>query len=215
MTAPKGGLQKEIPDVVPRGAVNFSIDYSIRYSWVGALLRLPGLFFLGMIPHFLSFFIYTILSVILGFLNYIVIIFTTKNVEDFSEIQVNTLRYFLSIHSSLIGIVEEMPVFAGRGDIDYPLQMRIIYPLRYSRILAGLRLSIIGIILATSPHLLILCLLSPLILLIYIIGIFSVLVLGRWPHGIFEFMTRYYRYIARVLAFIIGIVDVYPSFKIV
>jgi predicted RNA-binding Zn-ribbon protein involved in translation (DUF1610 family) len=215
LTDIKGGLQKGAPDVVPRGAVNFSIDYSIRYSRIGDLLRIPGIFLIGMIPHFITFFIYFVLSIILSFLNLLIIIFTARSVEDFSEIQVNTLRYFLSINASLFGIVEEMPVFAGKENIDYPLQMRITLPLRYSRILAVLRLSVIGIILASVPHLLILGLLSPVVFIIYATGLFSVLIMGRWPHFLFEFMARYYRYIAKVLAFSVGIVDAYPTFRFV
>ncbi len=209
----KGGLHKGAPDVVPRGAVNFSIDYSIRYSRLGALLRLPGIFFIGMIPHFIVFLVYSILSLILNFLNLLIILFIGRSVEDFSEIQINTLRYLLSIDASLFGIIEEMPVFAGRDNIDYPLQMRITLPLRNSRVLAFLRLTIIGIILATLPHLLILGLLSPAIIIIYFFGLFSVLSIGRWPRFLFELMTRYYRYTAKVLAYISGIVDEYPTFR--
>jgi hypothetical protein len=137
--------------------------------------------------------VYNILSIILGFINHIVVIATEKNIEDFSEIHENTLRYLLSISASSIGIVEEMPIFAGRDNIDYPLQMSII--------------------LLTLPHLLILGIISLVLPLAFIVGILSVIITGGWPHLLFDFMTRYYRHIARVLAFSIGIVDVYPKFK--
>lgn len=209
----RGGLQTAIPDIAARGAVNFSIDYSIKYSRLGSILRILGLFLLGLIPHFLVFFVYSLLSVILGFINYLVVIATEKNVEDFSVIHENTLRYLLSISASAIGIIEEMPIFAGRDNIDYPLQMRIIFPLRSSRLLAFLRLSGIGIILLALPHFLIFGLMSFVVLVLGFAGLLSVLITGGWPHVLFEFMTRYYRYCARVLAFVIGIVDVYPRFK--
>lgn len=209
----KGGLQKEIPDMVPKGAVNFSIDYSIKYSRIGAVLRLMALFFIGLIPHYVVFFIYNILSLILGFINYLVVLFSGKSVEDFSGIHENTLRYLLSISASGLGIVEEMPVFAGRDNIDYPLQMRIVYPLHSSKILAFLRLTGIGIILILLPHLLILGLMSLAVPLVFLIGEFSVLITGGWPHMLFDFMLRYYRYTARVMAFCIGIIDQYPRFK--
>jgi hypothetical protein len=212
-TGEKSGLRKELPDMVPRGSVNFSIDYSLRYSRAGALLRLLGLFFIGLLPHYLVFFVYALLSLILGAINHVVVIATGKSVEDFSEIHENTLRYLLSISASMTGVVEEMPIFAGRDNIDYPLQMKIIYPLRSSRILALLRLSGIGIIVAVLPHLLVLFLMSIMSWLVYIIGVISVLVSGRWPHVFFDFMTRYYRLTSRVLAFTIGIVDVYPRFR--
>lgn len=209
----RGGLQTVIPDMAAKGAVNFSIDYSIKYSRLGAVLRILGLFFIGLIPHFVVFFVYNILSLILGVINHIVVIATEKNVEDFSMIHENTLRYLLSISASAIGIIEEMPIFSGRDNIDYPLQMRIVFPLRSSRLLAFLRLSGIGILLLTLPHFLLLGLLSLVTPLLCIAGLLSVLVTGGWPHMLFDFMTRYYRYSARVLAFCMGIVDVYPKFK--
>ncbi len=209
----RGGLQTAIPDLAARGAVNFSIDYSIKYSRIGAVLRILGLFFIGLIPHVVVFFIYNMLSLILGVINYIVVIATEKNVEDFSMVHENTLRYLLSISASAAGIIEEMPIVAGRDNIDYPLQMRIIFPLRSSRLLAFLRLSGIGIVLLLLPHLVLLGLLSLVIPLLCLVGLLSVLVTGGWPHVLFDFMTRYYRYSARVLAFGIGIVDVYPRFK--
>lgn len=209
----KGGLQKDIPDMVPQGAVNFSIDYSIKYSRGGALLRLLLLFFIGLIPHYVVFSVYNVLSLILGFINYIVVIFSGKSVEDFSGIHENTLRYLLSISASGLGIVEEMPIFAGRDNIDYPLQMRIVYPLHSSRILAFLRLTGLGIIIILLPHLLILGVMSLAIPLVFLIGEFSVLITGGWPYLLFDFMIRYYRYTARVLAFCIGIIDQYPRFK--
>ena len=209
----KGGLKKELPDMVTRGAVNISIDYSLKYSRIGALLRLFGLFFMGLIPHYVVFFVYNMLSLILSGLNHMIVIATGKNVEDFSGIHENTLRYLLSISSSMIGIVEEMPVYAGRDNIDYPLQLRVVYPLRSSKLLALLRLTGIGILLLSLPHLLILGLISLFIPVLFLVGMISVLATGGWPHVLFEFMSRYYRYVARVLAFTIGLVDVYPSFK--
>ncbi|OHD68977.1 MAG: hypothetical protein A2W19_07070 [Spirochaetes bacterium RBG_16_49_21] len=209
----KGGLLEELSDIVPRGAINFSIDYSIKYSRIGALLRLSGLYFIGLIPHYVAFFVYHLLSFILGFLNYIIIMFTGKNVEDFSEIQENSLRYLLSISSSLIGIVDETPVFAGRSNIDHPIQMRITYPPGYSRSLAFLRITIVGIILAAAPHLMVLILLGAVLPVLSLVGLLSVLVTGRWPHPLFDFMTRYHRYAAAVLAFSIGIIDEYPAFR--
>lgn len=209
----RGGLKQQLPDMVPRGSVNVSIDYSLKYSRIGAVLRLLGLFFIGLIPHYIVFFVYNMLSLILGGLNQIIVIATGKNVEDFSAVHENTLRYLLSISSSLMGVVEERPIYAGRDNIDYPLQLRVVYPLRSSKLLALLRLSILGIMLITIPHLIILNLISMFIPLLFIIGMISVLITGGWPHMLFEFMTRYYRYLARVLAFSIGLVDVYPSFK--
>lgn len=156
--------------------------------------------------------VYSVLSLILGFFNHAVVMLTRKPVEDFHAIQENTLRYCLSLYASLIGVVEEMPVFTGRDSIDYSLQLNITYALRYSNILAILRLSGAGIILISLPHLVVLSVISAVIPIIYLIGIFSVLITGRWPYFLFDFMTRYYRALGRLMAFMTGLVDTYPPF---
>ncbi len=198
---------------VKKGMINFSIDYTLGYSRLGALLRLLGLIFIAFIPHFIVLIIYSMLSLILGFFNHIIVMITKKPVEDFQTIQENTLRYFLSVYASIIGIVEEMPVFTGRDNIDHSLQLNITYGLRYSNLLAALRLSGIGIVIISLPHLVILALISVIIPLITIAGLASVLVTGKWPYFLFDFLTKYYRSLTRLMAFIMGLVDDYPPFK--
>jgi len=203
---------QRVTDSVQNGAVEFSIDYSLKYSRLGALARLFFAFLLGMIPHFLVLMIYSLLAGILGFINHIVVISTKNSVEDFSEIIENTIRYSLAINTACIGIVEEMPIFTGKKDIDYAMQMKITYPLAYSRFLAAMRLSGIGIILMTLPHILVLSIIGIAIPIFWLTGIISVLATSRWPHFLFDILVRYYRYMARTMAFITGLVDKYPPF---
>ncbi len=206
------GEGDEIPDLVPGGDLSFSIDYSLKYSRPKAFLRLTGLFFVGLLPHFLVLMIYSLLSLLVGMINHFAVMVTGKPEEDFSELEENTVRYFLSYSASVIGIVDEMPVFAGRSDIDHSLQMNVTYAMQYSRLLAFMRFTIVGIFILTFPHLLILSLISLVVPLIYFAGIISVLITGRWPNFLFDFLTRYFRYNARILAFMTGLVDVYPPF---
>jgi hypothetical protein len=204
--------KRESRDIAHNGSVSFSVDYSLRYSRTGAVLRLLGIFLLGMIPHFIVMIIYSLVSMILGFINHLVILSSKQNEEDYSEIIENTVRYILAINTSIIGIVEEMPVFAGRKNIDYSMQMNIIYPVAYSRLLAALRLSVVGIMLVCLPHLLLLALIGCVVPLFYLLGVFSVIFTARMPHMFFDILSRYYRYMARIMAFMTGLVDKYPPF---
>ncbi len=195
------------------GSTTFSIDYSLRYSRTGALLRLIGLYILSMIPHFIVMLIYTILSGILGFINQIVIIFTGRCIEDFSQITENTLRYFFYIKSNIAGIVEDRPVYAGRESINHQMQLNITYPVKYSKNLAILRLSIIGICLITLPHFAIMAMLTIAVPFVYLAGIITVIFTRRWPNPLFIFLTRYFRYLARISSFLLGLTDEYPPFR--
>ena len=196
-----------------KGSVAFSIDYSLYYSKIGALIRLLFIYFIGLLPHYLVMLLYSVLSFILGFINHIVVISTGESVEDFAEIQENTLRYMLSIGASSIGLVEENPIFAGRKNIDYPLQMDVTYPIRSSRFMGMVRASFIGILIISLPHILISIILTLIVPIASFIGQISVLFTGKWPRILFEFLTSYFRYQARVFSYVIGLIDEYPPFK--
>ncbi len=204
------GEEKYTPE---KGSTTFSIDYSLKYSRLGAVLRITGLYMLSMIPHFVVMLVYSILSGILGFINQIVILSTGRCVEDFSLITENTLRYLLYIDSNICGIVEDRPVYAGRESISHQLQLNVIFPLKYSRNMAILRLSIVGIIIITLPHLIFMSLLMFMALFAYVAGLIAVIITRRWPNPLFIFLTRCYRYFARISTFMLGLTDEYPTFR--
>jgi hypothetical protein len=205
---PRGEEQaEEIPNTV------FSIDLSLKYSRTGAILRLFGLYILSMIPHFIVMLVYTILSSILGFINQLVILSSGRCVEDFSLIIENTTRYFLYIKTNIIGIVEDRPVYTGKEKLDHPLQLNITFPLRYSKNIALLRLSIIGIMLISIPHLFVIFITTIPVPFIYLAGIISVIISRRWPNVLFIYLTKYFGYMARLSSFMLGLTDEYPPFR--
>ncbi|HNU91068.1 MAG TPA: zinc-ribbon domain-containing protein [Spirochaetota bacterium] len=212
----RADLEKEgaaAADTVPGGVINFSIDYSLSYSRVGAALRLLGLYAIGLLPRFLVNLLYWAVSAILGFVNTLLVLFRGYPEEDFLEMQENTLRGAVSLAACAFDVVEEMPGFVGRKNIDYALQLAVTYPVRYSRFIAFLRLTGLGIFLALLPHLVLLFLLSLGALLIFFAGLVSVLIFKKWPNVLFDFMARYFNHWVNVNAFMIGLVDRYPSFR--
>ena len=208
------GLEGKSSDMIPGGIINFSIDYSLKCSSIGAILRLLGLYLLRLIPHIVVSIIYSVLSIILGMMNWIVILITGDTEEDFLEIQENTLRYIISLGACAMDIIEEAPKFTGKKNIDYSLQFDIIYPARFSRFLSLLRLSVVGILIVALPHLILLTILSLGSILIYLSGLISIIFIKRWPNVLFDFMVRYLRYTVSVVSFLIGLADRYPSFRV-
>ena len=168
---------------------------------------------ISMIPHLVVMLIYTILSSIVGFINQIVILSTGRCVEDFALVIENTMRYFFYIKTNITGIVEDRPVYAGREHLDHPLQLNITYPLKYSKNLAVMRLSIIGLLLIMLPHLIIMSLITVTIPVVYLTGIIAVIFTRRWPNILFIYLTRYFRYLARISSFMTGLTDEYPPFS--
>lgn len=196
-----------------RGFLNFSIDYSLKFSRLKAFLKLIGVFHILLIPHFIVFAVYSVLSSVLGFLNWILILFSGCGEKDFFKIQEKNLRYYMSINAVVADVIEDLPPFKGEESLNYPLQMKVFYPEKRSKFLAFMRITGVGIYLLTIPHILILTLLSLGVMLLIVISLIAVIITGRWPNVLFDFMVRYYRYVANVGAYVSGLVDSYPSFR--
>jgi hypothetical protein len=105
--------------------------------------------------------------------------------------------------------------YAAAHGQDHPVQLTIEYPEHSSRLLAGLSI----------PFFLIrYIMLIPAVFVVYFVGIaalvvvwlsfWAVLFTGRYPRGFHEFATGYLRWNARVYAFLFGLTDKYPPFRL-
>lgn len=204
--------RKDDVDSVPAGFVNLSIDYSLTYSRIGGALRLSLIYAVSLLPHLVVSIVYMIVSFIVGFLNWWVVLLAGKFIDDFADIQQNMLRSIMSIIASGTQMVEDRPVFAGRPAVEHSIQLDVIYPSEPSRLLALLRITIIGIVLAALPHILLLIVLTLGMIALTPVGLIFIIATKRWPALLFDFMYRYMRYKTRVCAYITGLIDKYPSF---
>ena len=98
---------------------------------------------------------------------------------------------------------------------DYPVQVFIEYPEHSSRLLAGLSI----------PYFLTrMIMLIPALFVIYFVGIaagvvawisfWAVLFTGRYPRGFHEFVAGYLRWSTRISAYLLGMTDKYPPFRL-
>lgn len=200
-------------DTVPGGAINFSVDYSLSHSRTKAILRLLGVYYILFIPHSIVLMIYTLLSSILAFIDWIIVLFFGYHVEDFVEIQAKTVRYMLSLGACATATTDDLPAFSGNKNIDHAIQLDFIYSSNPSRVLAALRLSLIGIYLLLLPHYIIITLLTLGSFIISLIGIVCIIFTKRLPNILFDYMVRYFRYLSNVMGYHIGLVDKYPTFR--
>ena len=195
------------------GVINFSVDYAFHYSRIRGLFRLIGLYFITFIPHLIVYGIYSIIAGMTGMINWLMILFSGEREKDFSMLQEQSLRYGLSIYASLLNVVEDKPPFTGRRNIDYQLQFGVIYPPKYSRVLAFMRLTGVGILLLALPHLVLFTVLSIGMVLICFVSLLFTIIAGHWPSLTFDFMVRYLRYGANIAGYMTGLVDTYHSFR--
>ena len=96
----------------------------------------------------------------------------------------------------------------------YPADLTVEYPQRSSRVLAllGALFLLKGILLI--PHIIVLYFLSIAQFIVIYIGYWAVLVLGRYPRGLFDFGVGVQRWSFRVNAWLYGWTDRYPPFSL-
>lgn len=97
---------------------------------------------------------------------------------------------------------------------QYPVSLSVTYPEKNSRMLAlaGLLLFVKAILLI--PHFLVLYILALITLPVVIIHFLIVLFTGKQNRSLFDFLVGYSRWTARANAYMFGLTDVYPPFRL-
>jgi hypothetical protein len=91
---------------------------------------------------------------------------------------------------------------------DYPVHLDIDYPPQLSRLLIFVKW------LLAIPHYIALYLVTIVAYFVIIISFFAVLILGRYPPALFDFMVGFERWRARVSAYLLLLTDRYPPFAL-
>jgi len=90
----------------------------------------------------------------------------------------------------------------------YPVQLDVGYQHEYSRWLPLVKW------LLAIPHYVVLAFLAIGFFFAYIGAFFAVLFTGKYPEGIFNFMVGFHRWVQRVNAYVLLLVDPYPPFSL-
>ena len=97
----------------------------------------------------------------------------------------------------------------------YPVHVSIDRPERSSRVLAVLTLLFLVLkVLILVPHLVILYVLGIFSFVCAVVAQFAVLFTGRYPKGLFDILTGVMRWQLRVNAYLVGLTDIYPPFRL-
>ena len=91
---------------------------------------------------------------------------------------------------------------------DYPARLEIDYPPQLSRLLIFVKW------LLALPHYIVLLFLGIGAYVVWIVSFFAVLITGRYPEGMFDYMVGVVRWAHRVGAYISLVTDVYPPFSL-
>jgi hypothetical protein len=90
----------------------------------------------------------------------------------------------------------------------YPVRLEIDYPARLSRLLIFVKW------LLAIPHYIALWVLGIVAYVVIVIAFFAVLITGRYPPALFDFMVGFERWRARVAAYLLLQTDAYPPLSL-
>jgi hypothetical protein len=112
--------------------------------------------------------------------------------------QSRALGYFLLL-------TDTYPPFEG----DYPINFDVRYPERVIRWKV-----LIWKFITALPHFIIVAILGITVVVVTIIAWFYALIAGRYPRGLFDYVTGVIRWGARVNAYFLSLTDEYPPFNL-
>ncbi len=95
---------------------------------------------------------------------------------------------------------------------SHPLKYSIEYPEKLSRGVLLLK-TFFGWLYVALPHGFMLVFYGIAVLFTTVIAWFAILFTGKYPRGLFDFAVGYYRWSARVNAYLLLMTDIYPPFN--
>lgn len=178
-----------IPHVILVGGVGFSAAWANHGASVGGEAGL-----LGAVAFFLA------------IVSWFTILITGQHIAGIRQFTLFYMRWRVRALAYLMLLTDPYPPF---GDADYPATLAVTDP-------AGPRdkLTVALRILLAIPHILVLFFLVLVWWISAIIAWFAILFTGSYPAGLYDFAVGVLRWILRVEAYILLLVDEYPPFSL-
>ena len=172
----------------------------------------PLVHWLLAIPHFVVLYVYGLALGVVTFLAFFAILFTGNIPRSMFDFMVGVYRYQWRVGSYLYFMRESYPSFGiESGAIDQgtdPARLSVLPAERLSRLLPFVKW------LLALPHYIVLFFLSLGAFFVWGIAAFAVLLTGRWPAGMRDFLVGVTRWSTRVNAYVSLLTDRYPPFRL-
>jgi hypothetical protein len=183
-----------------------------------------------LVPHYLVLAFLWIVFVVLSAVAFVAILFTGTYPRPIFEFNVGVLRWTWRVQYYAIGAfgTDRYPPFTLADDLSFPAHLEVEYPLRLSRGLVLIKWWLLAI-----PHYIIVGLFTGgglwatwrisdstngnwpgLIAILAVIAAVVLLVTGRYPQQIFDFVVGLNRWVLRVAAYAALMTDAYPPFRL-
>ena len=164
------------------------------------------------IPHFFILYFVGLVASVCVFIAWFAILFTGKLPEGLARFAVMLIRYQTRVTTYSMFLQEEYPPFEypsdGADDGSYPRMRVDMDPAWTDRN----RVTTFFRPLLVIPQLIVLAFVGLAAWVVLVIAWFAVIILGRWPDGLRDFLLGYFRWTVRVNGYAMLLVDEYPPF---
>jgi len=173
----------------------------------------PLVHWLLSIPYYVVLYVLQIALSVVTLVAWFVILFTGNVPKGMFAFMVSVLRFQWRYSSYFLFLREPYPPFELTGPAvdpatDAPTRFSVEYPDHLSRLLIFVKW------LLALPHYIALLFLVVGAAIASLIGFFAVLITGRWPEGLREFIVGVHRWAYRVQAYVFLLTDEYPPFQL-
>lgn len=188
------------------------INHQDSYSRGELLLRsFFGVIYIQ-IPHLFVLVFIMIGALFVNFIAFWAILFTGKYPRGLWDYMLNTQRWVLRLNARVANLADGYPAF-GLNAKDDSSGIELEYPEKLSRGLAVVRL-FFGFIYILIPHGICLMFLQIAALFVQVIAWWVVLITGKYPKGMHDFMVGVLRWAIRVNLYYYNLTDTYPPFSL-
>jgi hypothetical protein len=195
MQAPGAGSALRQP-----GVLDYDVAYPERLSRLLIFVK-----WLLAIPHFFILYFVGIAFAVVTFIAWFAILFTGSYPRGMWDFALMYQRWSQNVAAYYLLLRDEYPPF-GAG--PYPVRLEMEYPERLSRLLIFVKWLLV------LPHFLILVVLGFAAVWALFIAFFAILITGRFPGGLFDFVVGVARWALRVNMYSYLMTDVYPPFSL-
>ncbi|MET0928812.1 MAG: DUF4389 domain-containing protein [Aeromicrobium sp.] len=206
---PSGWSPQGNPSPIPPG----SYPVGFAFSSPGTIARWrPLVHWLLAIPHFIVLYVLNIVAGVLVIIAWFAGVFAGKIPEGIQGLIVATFRYSARVQTYVFFLREEYPPFAFDTDFTDPgTDPRTRFDV-VPAIEGRSRLTIFFRGLLIIPHFVVAFFLFIALYVVYVIGWFAVIILGRWPAGLESFVVGFIRWTSRLNAYANLLTDEFPPF---
>ena len=194
--------------------MRFEVDYpelpSRGLALLGVLLFIKGLL---LIPHVIILYALGIAAALVVYIGFWAVLITGKYPMGLFEFVVGVQRWQTRTDSWMYGFADLYPPFS-LGLEYYPVRFEVDFPESPSRVLALLGALLLIKMVLLIPHIVVLAFLSILMVVAVYIGHWAVLITGRYPVGLYTFVSGIQRWNYRAGAWLAGLTDRYPPFSL-